>query len=76
MSELLEKILSRENMHLAYKKVKSNNGAGGVDGIEIEEIDEHLIENWEEIRDKIRRRRYRPVSYTHLLTRMANSWVL
>ncbi len=60
MSELLEKILSRENMHLAYKKVKSNNGAGGVDGIEIEEIDEHLIENWEEIRDKIRRRRYRP----------------
>ena len=58
ISELLAtKILSRENMRLAYK---SNNGSGGVNGIEIDEIDEHLIENWEEIREKNRRRRYRP----------------
>lgn len=60
MSQLLEEILSRENMLLAYKRVKANKGAGGVDGITIEEVDKYLKENWEDIRDKIRRRKYRP----------------
>ena len=35
MSQLLEEILRRENMLLAYKRVKANKGAGGVDGITI-----------------------------------------
>ena len=60
MSQLLEEILSRENMQLAYKKVKANKGASGVDGITIEEIDAYLKENWVDIRDKIRRRKYKP----------------
>lgn len=33
MSQLMEEILSPENMALAYKKVKANKGARGVDGI-------------------------------------------
>ena len=36
MSQLLEEILSRDNMILAYKKVKANRGASGIDGITIE----------------------------------------
>lgn len=60
MSQLLEEILSRENMLPAYKRVKANKGAGGVDGITIEEVDKYLKENWEDIRGKIRRRKYRP----------------
>ena len=52
MTELMEKILSRENMMQAYKKVKAKNGASGVDGIGTEEIREYLIENWEEIREQ------------------------
>ncbi len=60
MSQLLEEILSRENMLLAYKRVKANKGAGGVDGITIEEVDKYLKENWIDIRDKIRRRKYKP----------------
>ena len=36
MSQLLEEILSRDNMRLAYKKVKANRGASGIDGITIE----------------------------------------
>ena len=56
MSQLLEEILSRENMRLAYKKVKANKGASGIDGINIEEIDDYLKENWVNIRDKIRER--------------------
>ena len=60
MSQLLEEILSRDNMSLAYKKVKANKGASGIDGITIEEIDDYLKENWVNIRDKIRKRKYKP----------------
>ena len=31
MSEMLEQILERNNMNLAYKKVKSKKGKGGID---------------------------------------------
>ena len=41
MSQLLEEILSKENMTQAYRKVKANKGASGIDGIGIEEIDEY-----------------------------------
>ena len=60
MSQLLEEILSKENMTQAYRKVKANKGASGVDGIGVEEIDEYLRENWVEIREKIRKRKYQP----------------
>ena len=60
MSELLEEILSRENMMRAYKRVVANKGASGVDGITTEEVKEYLIEHWEEIREQIRNRKYKP----------------
>lgn len=60
MSELMEKILSRDNMFEALKRVKANKGVGGIDGISVEEIDQYLRENWVDIRGKIRRRKYRP----------------
>ena len=60
MSQLLEEILSQDNMILAYKKVKANRGTSGIDGIGVDEIDEYLRENWETIRDKIHRRKYKP----------------
>ena len=50
MSQLLEEILSQDNMILAYKKVKANRGTSGIDGIGVDEIDEYLRENWETIR--------------------------
>jgi len=56
----MEQILSRENMLLAYKKVKANKGAGGIDNISIDEIDEYLKENWEDIKEHIRKRKYKP----------------
>lgn len=61
MSQLLEEILSRENMMLAYKKVKANKGACGVDGITVEGSREYLIENWVDIRERIRKRKYKPL---------------
>jgi group II intron reverse transcriptase/maturase len=56
----MEEILSRENMKLAHKKVKANKGAGGTDGVSVEEIDDYLKENWVSIRERIRKRKYKP----------------
>ena len=60
MSALLEKILSRDNMLAALDKVKANKGAGGIDRISVDEIDQYLRDNWVDIRDKIRKRKYKP----------------
>ena len=60
MSKLLEEILSRENMMRAYKRVVANKGASGVDGITTEEVKDYLIKHWEEIREQIRNRKYKP----------------
>ena len=60
MSELLEKILSRDNMNLAYKRVKANKGAGGVDGVELEGLYDYIKENWKSIKEQIKERRYQP----------------
>ncbi len=38
---LLERILARENMELAWKRVRANKGAPGVDGITIEQFPDH-----------------------------------
>lgn len=59
MSELLEKILSKENMNTAYKRVCANKGAGGVDEVTIEELSDYIKENWDSIREQIRRREYK-----------------
>lgn len=60
MSALLEKILSRDNMFAALDKVKANKRAGGIDGISVDEIEQYLRENWVDIREKIRKRKYKP----------------
>ena len=60
MTQLMEKVLSRENMLEAYKKVKANKGAGGIDGIEMDEVDEYLKENWQSIKERIQKRKYKP----------------
>ena len=53
MSQLMEGILSRENMMLAFKKVKANKGASGVDGISVDEVQGYLKENWPGIKDSV-----------------------
>ncbi|GEL78705.1 hypothetical protein TMU01_29400 [Tenuibacillus multivorans] len=58
--ELLEEILSNQNMNRAYKRVYRNKGASGVDGVTIKELKAHLIEHKDELRAQIRKRNYRP----------------
>ena len=60
MLEMLEKILSDDNIKLAYKRVYANKGAGGVDGITINELEEYMKEHWKSIKEQIRERKYKP----------------
>jgi group II intron reverse transcriptase/maturase len=60
MSELLDKILHKDNMNEAYKKVCANKGAGGVDGVSTEELGEYIKTNWPTIKEQILRREYKP----------------
>jgi retron-type reverse transcriptase len=53
-------VLRRENMLNALKRVKSNAGAAGIDGMTVEELDAHLREHWLRIREELRRGRYHP----------------
>jgi RNA-directed DNA polymerase len=57
---LLEKILDRDNMNKAFKKVKSNKGAGGIDGMEVDELLRHLKENGQQLTQAIRDGKYHP----------------
>lgn len=57
---LLEKILDRDNMNKAFKKVKSNKGVGGIDGMEVDELLRHLKENGQQLTQAIKEGRYRP----------------
>ena len=60
MSEMLERILSNENIERAYKKVYANKGAGGVDGVTTKELAEYMQGNWSSIKEQIRMRTYKP----------------
>ena len=61
MSKLLEKILDEENINEAIKQVKANKGAPGVDGMKVEELENYFRENGEELFNKIRIRKYKPL---------------
>lgn len=60
MPELLDNILSRENMLEAYNQVKANKGSAGIDGITVEEIDNYLRQYWRPTKELIKQRKYKP----------------
>ena len=57
---LLEAALTRQNLLLAWKRVKANKGAAGVDGLDIEQTAQMLRTRWPEIRQALLQGRYRP----------------
>ena len=58
--DLLERILDRENLNRAYKRVKANKGAPGVDGMTVEEALPWLKEHGKELTDSIRSGKFKP----------------
>jgi len=59
-SGLLEKILHRDNMNSAYKRVKANKGSHGVDGMTVNELLQYLKQNGNQLRQSILEGAYKP----------------
>ena len=59
-SALLMAALTRENLQQAWKRVRANKGAAGVDGRDIPETARYLQTAWPEIRDQLLQGTYRP----------------
>ena len=57
---LLEAALTRENLQVAWKRVKANKGAAGVDGLDIEQTAQVLRTSWPQMREALLAGRYRP----------------
>lgn len=57
---LLESALTGENLQAAWKRVKANKGAAGVDGLDIEQTHRLLQTTWPQIRQQLLAGRYRP----------------
>ena len=57
---LLERIIDRDNLNRAYKKVKANKGAGGTDGMSVDELLPYLKENNRQLIQKIADGKYKP----------------
>ena len=59
-SALLKAALTRENLQQAWKRVKANKGAAGVDGRDISETARYLQTAWPDIREQLLQGTYRP----------------
>ena len=57
---LIEQILAKSNVREALDGVVSNPGAGGIDGMQVEELRAYMNANWESIRESILERKYKP----------------
>ena len=58
--ELIDRILSRENMLRALKAVKRNKGAAGIDKVTVGELDEYFRQHWAEMKADILNKKYKP----------------
>ena len=57
---LLEKILQPTNLNNAYRKVKLNKGAGGVDGMSVDELLPFLRDNQVQLIQQLKDGKYKP----------------
>ena len=60
MDSLLDTILRSDNLNAAYKKVKANQGTGGIDGMQVDELLPYLRDHQTELVEQLRRGKYKP----------------
>jgi RNA-directed DNA polymerase len=58
--DLIEMMLERGNMLKALKAVEANQGAAGIDGMEVKRLRQHLREHWAEIKEQLLNGSYEP----------------
>jgi RNA-directed DNA polymerase len=57
---MLEEIVDIRNVEKAFKQVTANKGAGGIDGMQTDELRDYLNANWQTLRKDILEGNYRP----------------
>ena len=57
---MLEEILDIRNVQRAFRQVTANKGAGGIDGMQTDELRDYLNANWQTLRSDILTGNYRP----------------
>ena len=57
---LMEEVLERDNLRKALRRVKSNKGSPGIDGMSVWQLPGYLKEHWQEERDQLLRGTYKP----------------
>lgn len=58
--DLMERVLTSENLRKAWHQVKANHGAPGVDGMTVEDFPAFTREHWPSIRQALRDETYQP----------------
>jgi RNA-directed DNA polymerase len=58
--QLMEAVCEAKNLKQALRRVKSNKGSPGIDGMKVEELAGWLIGNWDTTRETLLRGRYEP----------------
>ncbi len=65
-SDLMESVLDRNNLKRALRRVKSNKGAPGVDGMTVHQLPGYLKENWLLIKEQLLKGKYHPHAVKHV----------
>src|ERR1700691_2104065 len=67
--QTMEKIVERANLKEALRRVKAIKGAPGVDGMTVNQLDDHLKQHWPAIREQLLSGTYRPNPLKRVETR-------
>ena len=59
---IIEQVVERKNMIEAYKRVRGNKGAAGVDGMTVAKLEDYLKAHWAEIKEQLLEGRYIPAA--------------
>lgn len=57
---LMEQMLKPDNIRAAWKAVKANKGSAGIDGISIEDFEDHIRPHWNKVKARIMEGTYKP----------------
>jgi len=57
---MMEEVCEKKNVKQAFRRVKSNRGAPGIDGMTVDQLRGHLNENWPQIRAELLEGTWRP----------------
>jgi RNA-directed DNA polymerase len=59
-SQLMERVVARENAMEALRRERRNKGSPGIDGMRVEELEPYLYEHWKQIRERLLAGTYPP----------------